>query len=68
VGPVSPDRRPPPLDKQCRATTLGQKDRGVYWSPPKRCGNYAGADGYCRLHQPTDQATGSPDAAPESTS
>jgi len=51
---VSPDRRPPPLDKRYLATTLGQKDRGIYWSPPKRCGNYVGPDGYCRLHQPAD--------------
>ena len=62
---MSPDRRPPPLDKQCRATTLGQLDRGVYWSPPKRCGNYAGADGYCRLHRPPDPMDDGPDDVPE---
>ncbi len=55
------DRRPVPPDNQCRATTRGQLDRGVYWSPPKRCGNYAGPDGYCRLHRPTDQAADGPD-------
>ncbi len=62
---MSPDRRPPPLDKRCRATTLGQKVHGAYWSPPKRCGNYAGADGYCRLHRPTDQAADGCDDVPE---
>ena len=54
-----------PPDKRCRATTLGQKDRGVYWSPPKRCGNYAGPDGYCWLHRPPEGADAGPDDAPE---
>ena len=62
---MSADRRPPPLEKQCRATTLGQMERGAYWSPPKRCGNYAGPDGYCRLHRPPDPMDGGPDDASE---
>ncbi len=44
----------PPDEKRCRATTKGDKVRGEYWSPPKRCGNYAVANGYCRLHQPLE--------------
>ncbi len=64
---MSPDRQPPPLDKRCRATTLGQKDRGVYWSPPKRCGNYAGPDGYCPVHRPTDRVPDDPEDVPEGT-
>ncbi len=44
---------------------LGQMDRGVYWSPPHRCRNYAGADGYCRLHRRADPADGGPDDVPE---
>ena len=46
---------PPPDEKRCRATTAGGKVRGAYWSPPKRCGNYAVANGYCRLHRPPEQ-------------
>ena len=60
---MSGERRPPPLEKRCRATTVGQMERGAYWSPPKRCGNYAAEDGYCWQHQSTDQATGDPDDA-----
>ncbi len=47
-------RGPVPPEKQCRATTPGMKVRGVYWSPPHRCGNYADDDGYCWQHQPAD--------------
>ncbi len=59
------DRRPVPPDQQCRATTRGQLDRGAYWSPPHRCGNYATADGYCRLHRPAAPPPAGPDDAPE---
>jgi len=59
---------PPPDETRCRATTKGDKIRGEYWSPPKRCGNYAVADGYCGHHRPpevqeTDRA---PDPSRES--
>jgi len=64
---MSADRRPPPLDKRCRATTVGQMERGAYWSPPHRCRNYAGADGYCRLHRPSDEAPVRPDDTLESS-
>ena len=45
----------PPDEQRCRATTKGGMVHGAYWSPPKRCGNYALINGYCRLHQPPEQ-------------
>ena len=45
--------RQPPLSRQCRGWITGQKVLGATWSPPRRCGNDAGANGYCRRHQPT---------------
>ncbi len=48
-------RRPPPPDKQCRATTKGTKQR---WrgdgTAPHRCRRYAVANGYCSFHQPPE--------------
>jgi hypothetical protein len=49
------DGRLPPLGRQCQATVAGQMDRGVYWSPPHRCRNYARDNGYCPRHQPADR-------------
>jgi hypothetical protein len=47
-----------PPDRQCRAQVAGQLNRGVYWSPPHRCLDYAGPNGYCLFHQPAeDQAS-----------
>ncbi len=52
----------PPDEQRCRATTKGMKVRGEYWSPPHRCGNYAGPDGYCWLHRPDDNPNDEPTA------
>lgn len=46
--------KPTPLEKRCRAMVAGQKERGVYWSPPHRCLNYAKPNGYCPRHQPIE--------------
>ena len=45
----------PPDEQRCRATMKGGIVHGAYWSPLKRCGNYAVANGYCRLHEPPKQ-------------
>jgi len=47
-----------PPAKQCRAMVAGQLDRGVYWSPPHRCLNYAVEHGYCHRHQPPARRDG----------
>jgi hypothetical protein len=50
-------RKPPP-ERQCQAMVAGLLNRGVYWAPPRRCGHYARANGYCGQHQPVDAAPG----------
>ena len=59
------DGRLPPLGRQCQATVAGQLDRGVYWSPPHRCRNYARDNGYCRHHQPAERRVEPPPDDPD---
>jgi hypothetical protein len=55
AGGAEVSGKPAPPEKQCRGMVAGQLDRGVYWSPPHRCLNYAGPDGYCHHHRPGSQ-------------
>ena len=43
-------RRPILPERQCHAMA-DQRVRSVSWSPPHRCLQYAGPNGYCRFHQ-----------------